>query len=207
MRMQNKNHWYDGLFYDWVIAPNQDTTFELIEQLILPGSSVLDAGCGTGRFALKMKKKYSRIDGVDLSGRNIETARRKLKKHKNKNIYFYHEDIVQFLERTKNTYDYAVITYMIHETDTDSRNKIVKHVASHADEIIIADYMVPRTESLMNHINEFIEFLAGKDHYRNFKSFVNNGGIRGLAKNNNLTFIKEVRNIPATSHIAVLKKK
>jgi 2-polyprenyl-3-methyl-5-hydroxy-6-metoxy-1,4-benzoquinol methylase len=204
--MQNKDHWYDGLFYDLVIAPNQDTSFELIEQMIMPGSSILDVGCGTGRFALKLKKKYSKIDGVDLSKRNIEIAEKRRSKNNNTKIAFYHEDIVQFLRRTGNSYDYAVLSYMIHETDQDKVKDILHNVASHADEIIISDYLVPHSGGIWSSINEVIEFIAGRDHYRNFKSYVNNGGIAGLAVKNNLKIVRELRDDPSTNHIAILKK-
>ena len=48
---ENKNHWYDGWFYDTIIAPNQDKLFGQIEKLIEPKSSIIDVGCGTGRLA------------------------------------------------------------------------------------------------------------------------------------------------------------
>jgi hypothetical protein len=33
---ENKNHWYDGWFYDTFIAPNQDRLFSQIAKYILP---------------------------------------------------------------------------------------------------------------------------------------------------------------------------
>ena len=51
---KNKYHWYDGWFYDKVIAPNQDKLFGQITSLIEPESSVIDIGCGTGRLAFAL---------------------------------------------------------------------------------------------------------------------------------------------------------
>lgn len=45
----NKEHWYDGWFYDRWIAPNQDSFFAYINTLLPPDSTVIDLGCGTGR--------------------------------------------------------------------------------------------------------------------------------------------------------------
>jgi SAM-dependent methyltransferase len=204
--VKNKDHWYDGLFYDLVIAPNQDTSYELVEQLIMPGAAVLDAGCGTGRFALKMKRKYSIIDGVDLSLRNINVAEKKKIKLELENVNFYHDDVINFLNRTKNSYDYAVLSYMIHEINPDLRNEILKKVSDSADEVILIDYLVPRNNGIWSVLNEVIEFAAGKDHYRNFKTYVDEGGIAGLAASNGLKIIREIKDVPSTSHIAVLKK-
>jgi SAM-dependent methyltransferase len=204
--VKNKDHWYDGLFYDLVIAPNQDTSYELVEQLIMPGAEVLDAGCGTGRFALKMKRKYSRIDGVDLSERNIKVAEKKKKKLELESVNFYHDDILNFLSRTRNSYDYAVMSYMIHEVSSDIRSELLKKISVYADEVIIIDYLVPRNSGIWSMLNEIIEFAAGKDHYRNFKTYVAEGGIKGLAAKTGLEIVKEIKDIPSTSHIAVLKK-
>lgn len=34
MTIENKNHWYDGLFYDKFIAPNQDKSYRIIKKII-----------------------------------------------------------------------------------------------------------------------------------------------------------------------------
>lgn len=40
-------------------------------------SSVLDAGCGTGRVAIELQRRGRSVTGVDLDPRMLETARRK----------------------------------------------------------------------------------------------------------------------------------
>jgi SAM-dependent methyltransferase len=204
--VENKNHWYDGFFYDFVIAPNQDTAFEIVEQFILPGSTVIDVGCATGRFPLNMKRNYSRIDGVDLSKRNIEIADKKKKKLGKSSVFFYHDDVILFLRKTKRTYDYAVMSYMIHEVDAERRNEILKELSLSADSIIIVDYLIPRPSGIWTWLNEAVEFIAGKDHYRNFKTFAAAGGIKGLAEQSGLRIVQEKKNIPSTTHIALLKR-
>jgi hypothetical protein len=49
---ENKTHWYDGWFYDLLIAPNQDKLFQQIKNIIEPNKNIIDVGCGTGRFSL-----------------------------------------------------------------------------------------------------------------------------------------------------------
>ena len=85
--MQNKNHWYDGWFYDKLIAPNQDRMFGEIKNLIEPNSSIIDVGCGTGRFSFTIADKVKKVIGIDLSSKNITTANKTLQKNpNNKNL-------------------------------------------------------------------------------------------------------------------------
>lgn len=64
---QNKNHWYDGWFYDVFIAPNQDRMFSEIKKIIEPNSKVIDIGCGTGRFSFSVADGVNKVVGIDLS--------------------------------------------------------------------------------------------------------------------------------------------
>lgn len=203
---QNKNHWYDGLFYDIFIAPNQDKSFRLVKNIIDENSTVIDAGCGTGRFAFSVEDKVNKVDGVDLSERNIKVAKNKLTKSNSPKIKFYHSDIYHFFENGEKHYDYAVMSYVIHEIDENLRNDILKTLSENADKVILIDYLHPRPNNYWSWLNEAVEFVAGKEHYTNFKSYLKHGGIKGLAEQNGLKIIKEIKNVPSTSHIVVLQK-
>ena len=48
----------------------------LIERGVLPGAEVLDAGCGTGRYALELARRGYVVHGVDLSPELIDLATR-----------------------------------------------------------------------------------------------------------------------------------
>jgi SAM-dependent methyltransferase len=203
---ENKNHWYDGIFYDVFIAPNQDKTFRLAKSIIKENSTVIDAGCGTGRFAFTVADKVNKIDAVDLSERNIKVAMNKLTKNNSPKIKFYHSDIYRFFENGDKHYDYAVMSYVIHEVDEHLRNDILKTLSENADKVILIDYLHPRPKNYWSWLNEAVEFAAGKEHYTNFKSYLKNSGLRGLAERNGLKIIKEIKNTPSTSHIVVLEK-
>jgi SAM-dependent methyltransferase len=201
---ENKDHWYDGHFYDRVIAPNQDTLFARVRSIVRRESTVLDVGCGTGRLAFQLSDRCKKVDGVDLSKRNIDVANGKLAKHPAENIFFHHSDVFRFLGETTNRYDYAILTYVIHEMDESARQAILGALSKAAHEVIIADYAAPQPRSFTGFVNELIEYVAGPDHYRNFKSFLAASGLSGLAKAAGLSIVSEVRNDPPASHILVV---
>lgn len=48
----------------------------LIDRGIRPGAEVLDAGCGTGRYAMELARRGYVLEGMDLSPELIEVAKR-----------------------------------------------------------------------------------------------------------------------------------
>ncbi len=202
---QNKHHWYDGWFYDKFIAPNQDRLFGEIKKIIEPNSNVIDVGCGTGRFSFLVADKVSKVVGIDLSKKNIEKANQTLSKNPNSKISFLHTTLSDLILQNQ-YFDYAVMTYVIHEVNPNERVPLIKEMAQIADKIIIGDYLVPRPSGFWSALNEVVEFAAGGEHYRNYKNFVHNGGLKDLADKAELKIIKEIKNKPTTSHLVILSK-
>jgi SAM-dependent methyltransferase len=203
---ENKTHWYDGWFYDLIIAPNQDKLFQQIKNIIEPDKKIIDVGCGTGRFSFSIADKCKSVLGIDLSKRNIERANYRLSQNQNEIISFQHKSIGDIISEKKEHFDYAVITYVIHEVDENKRVNLLKDMSVIADYIIIGDYVAPRPKGFWGFLNEIVEFLAGQDHYRNYKSYLAEKGIITLAEKAQLIIIKEIKNTPKTAHIVVLQK-
>ncbi len=206
MIVENKYHWYDGWFYDRFIAPNQDRLFGQIKNLIEPNSKIIDIGCGTGRFSFSISDKCKSILGIDLSKRNIERANHSFAKNQNEKISFQHKSVNDIISDGKEHFDYAVITYVIHEVDEGERVNLLNEISLVADKIIIGDYLVPKPNGFSSILNEIVEFAAGSEHYKNYKSFVANGGIDGLASKAKLNIISELKNQPSSSHLVILSK-
>ncbi len=203
--MNDKKHWYDGKFYDRLIAPNQDKMFEHIKEIIHDSSKVLDVGCGTGRLAFQLADKCEMIVGLDLSSTNISVADANLKINPKSNVSFVHGDVKKIKREYNYKFDYAVLTYVIHEMPENERIKVLTDIKSVADKIIIGDYIVPTPKSLMGILNIIVEYFAGKEHYKNFKTYVKNGGIKYLIKESNLAIVNEIKNKPSTAHLVVGK--
>jgi SAM-dependent methyltransferase len=204
--MENKHHWYDGLFYDKLIAPNQDRMFRKIKELVEPDSEILDVGCGTGRLEFFLSDKCKKITGIDLSEKNINIAEKKLKKSNRDNIYFKHKGFDNFIKNNSLNFDYVIVTYVIHELPYKERLSLLRGISGISKKIIVGDYLVPSPKGLWKVLNEVVEFAAGKDHYNNFKSFVKHNGITGLLNESGLRIQQEIKNSPSTSHIAVLTR-
>jgi len=202
----NKDHWYDGWFYDKFIAPNQDRLFGEIKNLVNAESDILDLGCGTGRFSFFIKDYCNSILGMDLSKRNISRAKLTLSENPNSKISFQHKSIGKIISDGKEHFDIAVLTYVIHEVNKEDREDLLNEITQVADKIILGDYLFPIPGGFWSGLNEVVEFVAGRDHYRNFKSYLAGGGISGIANRCGFKIIKEIKNEPFTSHIVVLEK-
>jgi ubiquinone/menaquinone biosynthesis C-methylase UbiE len=203
---QNKNHWYDGWFYDTIIAPNQDKLFGQIKNLIESQSKVIDVGCGTGRLAFALADQCKSVLGIDLSKRNIDRAHLTLLRQRNNQISFQHRSLSEIIHEGQTHFDYAVLTFVIHEVNEDERIKLLNEIAQVTDKIIIGDYLVPKPGGFDGYLSEVIEFIAGAEHYRNYKSYMANGGIAHLANKAGLKIISEIKNQASTSQIAILVK-
>ena len=201
----DKNHWYDGWFYDRMIAPNQDRIFREIKKVIGSNSTIIDVGCGTGRFSFSIADKVKSVTGIDLSSKNIKTANQTLQKNPNNKISFLHTNLANLISQNHH-YDYAVMTYVIHEVNPEERIALLKEMAQIADKIIIGDYLVPVNKGFWNLLNVIVEYLAGKEHYTKFKNFTANGGLIRIAENAGLKIISEIKNKPVTSQLLVLSK-
>lgn len=202
--IRNKFHWYDGNFYDKIIAPNQKELFNQIIKLIEPDSNIIDIGCGTGYFSFYVADKCKSVLGIDLSKRNIDTANSNLQNKRTEKLSFKHTNIEDIVKRNEH-FDYAVMTYVIHEVNEKERINLLLDIAKVADKIVIGDYLIPQPRNFSGKLTSIIEFIAGTEHYKNFRNYEANGGIQCLADTSDLKIIDEIKN--KTNHIAVLSGK
>lgn len=190
-----RDHWYDGTLFDMCIAPNQDPVFAAVKAVITPGSTVLDVGCGTGRLVFQLADHCNTVHGIDPSPRNIRRAlelqRRRMadqgrrlqeqrRRGESSAITFESASLEEHLSRPHPSYDFVVISFVLHEVDEQLRVPMLRAMAGVARWIVLADYRVPRRTGVMDATTEVVEFFAGRDHYRGFKSFVRAGGLYSL---------------------------
>ena len=203
--MQDKFHWYDGWIYDKFIAPNQDQTFRIMMAMMDENSTVVDVGCGTGRFVFQAGERFKSAVGVDLSSRNIKVANDILAQKQQTNVSFLHADAEELKEHLSEKFDYSTISYVIHEMPIDIRVKILHTLREISNEIIIGDYLVPLPVNKRGISNRFAEFFAGRDHFKNYKTFVKQGGLPGLIEEAGMTVLRQKTGAYETSLIVKVK--
>ena len=202
----NKDHWYDGWIYDALVAPKLDGLFGRTLDLIEPGARVIDIGCGTGRFAFLAADKCGSVVGIDLSRRNIARANLVLSRNLNPKVSFLHKNGAAELAEDGEHYDYAVLTFILHEVAEGERGALLRAAAGAADKVIVGDYLVPGPGGAWGALVTAVEFAAGREHYRNYRSFVRNGGLRGLAGLAGLKIAGEIQSPLPVSQLMLLSK-
>jgi len=203
--MKDIRHWYDGWFYENFIAANQDVMFEAIMEIVNPNSSILDVGCGTGRMAYILINKYKSYTGIDLSSKNIKSATDSFSSLQDERIKFWHKNI-EAIVKEKRKYNYSIMTYVLHEIELSERIPTLYNMLKVSDSVIIGDYHLPSQKKWQDRFNEIVEFIAGRDHYRNYKSYIKQGGLKGIVESAKLKIEIEIKNSPITSHIIKISK-
>lgn len=101
------NEWFGSPFYH-VLYKNRDEKeaqfflSNLLRYLEIPkDAKLLDVACGSGRHSIFLNKQGFEVEGIDISKRNIEMA----KKHENEKLHFHIHDMRNSLK--ENCFDYA----------------------------------------------------------------------------------------------------
>ncbi|WP_028574194.1 class I SAM-dependent methyltransferase [Desulfonatronovibrio hydrogenovorans] len=168
--------------YDLVLNPLLDSVRRDICRLLFSSGirNVVDLGCGTGRQCAFLHKYGIKAHGVDRSPSMLQIAGKQTP-----------EDIEYHLKDITNTgfadhvFDCALISLALHEHQTALQEKILDEalrIIKPAGVIALLDH--GRIEGLSTRIAHYLscipERLAGRRHFRNYLSFMNNGGLQGL---------------------------
>lgn len=171
-----------GFFYQLFIDPLLSSVRLSVTSLIHPGENVIDIACGTGVLSVEMAGKAGYVSGIDISEEMIITAQNTATKKKVSNILFEQADATDLSRFTDNSFDVAVTSMSTHQFDRAVAVKVLSEMRRVARRIIVADYNCPMVPGAAATLARTIEFLAGGDHYRNFRTYMNHGGIKSLAK-------------------------
>ncbi len=180
-----------GFFYQVLIDPILSKLHDSITSNIEKSQRVIDIACGTGSLSLAVAKKALHVTGIDLSKDIIGTANRSATKRNAKNVKFEYQDASDLSCFKNKEFDIAMTSMAIHQFDADLAIRIMSEMKRIAPKIIIVDYNYPMPKGYSRSIAYGIEWLAGGDHYRNFKKYMTKGGIHTFLKESGLTIKSE----------------
>ena len=201
-----KRGWYDGWFYGTFLDLLTGKPFDKVFKKIIPeGSTVIDVGCGTGATARGLAEVCSKVAGVDISPKMIRYAE---KNNDAGNIeYFLVEEGRDLGSYINEQYDYVILKMVLHEAAPSVRDSNLNDARTIAKHAIIADFLSPQPGGLAGIKTSIIEYLAGKDHYSNFKDWCSIGGIDGFLKKHSLIPVKEKYFYDNTGKIVIVELK
>jgi len=177
---------YNGPLYERLVDPLIIGLHHYVVNIIPAGSTVIDACCGTGQLALKLSTECKKVVGIDLSPRMIQVAQKKKTKLNVSNMEFELGDVTEKLKQypTK-SFDYVTICMALHEMPKMFRLPMLKEMSRVGKTVIAVDYAASMPFNSAGLRNRFLEFIAGSEHFANFREFTAEGGVSGLVQASN----------------------
>jgi ubiquinone/menaquinone biosynthesis C-methylase UbiE len=144
---QRLTRWYDvqAPFYRWW---RNDYDHPIVARVVAalaeggPRHALLDAGCGTGLFAIALARAFpeARVDGVDASGGMLRVAGREAARHAVARAAFVHGD-VRALPYGDERFDGAVLAGVLPGVDDRSRVLAeLRRVLAPAGRLVVVEF-------------------------------------------------------------------
>lgn len=152
------------------------------------GDSVLDVCCGTGAQALLYGEMGITSYGIDLEPRMIEFAERRRTGLRLANTFFQTANAMD-LPFKDGFFDHASISMGLHDKEETSRDRIIaemRRVVKKGGSLVVVDYRVPYPRNAYSHAVRIVEQIAGEEHFRCFRDFIQNGGLESLLEKHGL---------------------
>jgi ubiquinone/menaquinone biosynthesis C-methylase UbiE len=157
------------------------------------GKKVLDVGCGTGIHLRRYQKAGCNVYGIDMSPSMLRVSRQRLGKSANLCL-----GDASHMPYPDNIFDLIIITLVIHEMPPHIRSGTLfesKRILHKNGRILLIDYNIgpirPLKGWLFKSLILFVEFMAGREHFKNFRNFLANRGLPRLIENHGLSVDKQ----------------
>jgi len=175
------------------------------ELLKYKNKSILDLCCGTGnQLKLLSKNGFKNLHCLDMSNSMLEIA-----KNNDYQIKIYNEDATK-TSFENGSFDIVIISFAIHEKDRNTQENLIKEAYRLIKKdgfMFIVDYVFDNKTTKFGRIGiNIIERIAGKEHYNNFKSYIQNNGLSSLIKKDRFKLIKYNRKLFNGVAISIYKK-
>jgi len=105
-----------------MVIPYQELLDTIVKELeIKEGDLVLDAGCGTGNLAMKIKEKGAKVIGIDFSKEALEVY-----KKKDPNAEVMVHDLTKPLPFPDNYFDKIACNNVLYAIDSEKRENLIR---------------------------------------------------------------------------------
>jgi ubiquinone/menaquinone biosynthesis C-methylase UbiE len=183
--LKDKSLFHYGKSYNRLIDPLMAESRAQIISRTPQDATVLDIGCGTGVLCFELhRSKGCRVLGVDLSLRMLEFAQAC---NRYSEVRFLHQDATDMATFDDDSFELAVLCYIIHELHRPSQIKLLHEAWRVAGSLILVDSFTPLPWNLVGVIKRLIEYGFGREHYPQFRNFIAGGGLRSLLAEAGLT--------------------
>lgn len=138
-------NWFDSEYYEILYKKRNYSEAKIFITNIFNhlnikmNSKILDIGCGKGRHCFILSKKGLKVDGIDLSSRNINYA----KKKENKNCSFYVHNMINSFKKMEYDYVFNIFTSFGYFKTFQDNEKVFKSCVKNLkdDGIFILDFL------------------------------------------------------------------
>jgi demethylmenaquinone methyltransferase/2-methoxy-6-polyprenyl-1,4-benzoquinol methylase len=188
-----KRFYINGWLYDWALEPILRSIKKSVTQFISRFNlyPVLDICCGSGVQCYRIMRNRESAFGLDLDiGMIIYAA------SKYPHIPFMCADAANIPVKDSSLQG-AILSYALHDKSSRTRIRMlqeVRRILSPEGKIVFVDFEAPwngksRMASLYIY---WIERIAGKDHFKNGRQFLHQGGLRSFIQQNGLEEIERL---------------
>ena len=188
---------YDALLHPFVASIRREV---LKTVLRLRPQMVLDVACGTGDQLRLLTRNRINAVGVDLSEAMLRICR---KANPATDCLLQDATAMAFQD---GRFSLVMISFALHETGWETAAAIldeIHRVLQPSGHLLVVDYSDFRqTPFYTRQTIRMIEFMAGRRHFRNFRTYRRKGGLDALIKEDRFRSVTSTRR---ASHSIVLK--
>ena len=155
-------------------------------------SVILDLCCGTGnQLKLLSKNGFKNLHCLDLSEAMLDVA-----KKGGYPLKIYNKDATE-TNFDDAAFDIVMLSFAIHEKDRATQEKMLEEahrILKEGGTILIVDFSFDEKTTKLGKVGiDFIEKMAGGEHYLNFKKYIANNGLESLIKADKFVLVKDSR--------------
>jgi ubiquinone/menaquinone biosynthesis C-methylase UbiE len=207
-RYKMKSHYsftakmYDPIFY-LALKPIR---IEVMNELLkFKDKVILDLCCGTGnQIKLLSKHGFRNLYCLDISDSMLEIAKRG-----NSSIKIYKEDAIK-TNFDNAWFDVVMLSFAIHEKDRNTQQALITEayrIIKKDGLMLVVDYVFDnKTTKFGQILVRLVEGIAGGEHNRNFKNYIQNKGLSSLIKKDKFKLVKCHRMLSGTVTISIYQK-